>query len=188
MWDPIEISLKRSFEKWLLFHYRTDNPSWLVHPQVCPRKMVKWINKIKMNTFYFFIFFCTQVMLFNPVCIVAYTYVSWNFFRQRIYEEEISLLNFFGEEYLDYQKEVKTGLPFIKGYRMVLWYRNRGWTNSHLWRDSRFPCTRILMRISTHRKANLDVREIALTESRNSLQRKCHVHAGHVSGWFPRSI
>lgn len=59
-------------------------------------------------------------MLQNPVCVVAYTYVSWNFFRHRIYEEEISLLNFFGEEYLDYQKNVRTGLPFIEGYKMVL--------------------------------------------------------------------
>ena len=60
-------------------------------------------------------------MLCNPVCIVGYTYASWKFFKHRIYEEEISLLNFFGEEYLDYQKRVKSGLPYIEGYRMVLW-------------------------------------------------------------------
>ncbi|XP_033764371.1 protein-S-isoprenylcysteine O-methyltransferase-like [Pecten maximus] len=59
----------------------------------------------------------TQLILFNPVCLVGYTIVSWKFFKERIYEEEIYLLNFFGEHYLDYQKKVGTGLPFISGYR-----------------------------------------------------------------------
>ncbi|KAK3104950.1 hypothetical protein FSP39_013901 [Pinctada imbricata] len=58
----------------------------------------------------------TQMILFNPVCIVVYTLVSWRFFRARIYEEEIYLLNFFGEDYVDYQRRVGTGLPFIHGY------------------------------------------------------------------------
>lgn len=31
-------------------------------------------------------------------------------------EEEMYLLNFFGEDYVTYQKKVGTGLPFIKGY------------------------------------------------------------------------
>ena len=66
--------------------------------------------------------FFLQIMLCNPFCVIAYTYASWNFFKQRIHEEEISLLNFFGEEYLDYQKEVTTGLPFIQGYKMTLWW------------------------------------------------------------------
>lgn len=58
----------------------------------------------------------TQVMLCNPLCLIGYTIVSWRFFKERIYEEEIYLLNFFGEDYLEYQKRVGTGLPFIKGY------------------------------------------------------------------------
>nr|XP_011452880.2 protein-S-isoprenylcysteine O-methyltransferase [Crassostrea gigas] len=58
----------------------------------------------------------TQLILCNPFCLIAYTIVSWRFFRERIYEEEIYLLNFFGEDYLDYQKSVGTGLPFIVGY------------------------------------------------------------------------
>ena len=61
-----------------------------------------------------------QVMLCNPICLVAYSYAAWRFFRVRIEEEEISLLNFFGEEYLEYKKKVGTGIPFIKGYRMEL--------------------------------------------------------------------
>ena len=35
-------------------------------------------------------------------------------------EEEITLLNFFGEDYLLYQKHVPTGLPFIYGYQGFL--------------------------------------------------------------------
>ena len=59
-------------------------------------------------------------MLCNPLCTIAYAYVSWRFFNERIEDEEVTLLNFFGEHYLDYQKRVGTGLPFINGYRMVL--------------------------------------------------------------------
>ncbi|XP_020361697.1 protein-S-isoprenylcysteine O-methyltransferase isoform X3 [Oncorhynchus kisutch] len=60
----------------------------------------------------------TQVMLCNPVCIAGYTMASWRFFRERIEEEELSLLHFFGEDYLEYKKKVGTGLPFISGIRI----------------------------------------------------------------------
>ncbi|RUS88860.1 hypothetical protein EGW08_003405 [Elysia chlorotica] len=62
----------------------------------------------------------TQVMLCNPICLVTYTVVSWKFFNERIYDEEICLLNFFGEDYLDYQRKVPTGIPFVYGYRQLL--------------------------------------------------------------------
>jgi protein-S-isoprenylcysteine O-methyltransferase len=55
-------------------------------------------------------------MLCNPVCLVGYTIIAWRFFNERIYEEEIFLLNFFGEDYVEYQNKVGTGLPFIYGY------------------------------------------------------------------------
>jgi len=58
----------------------------------------------------------TQIILLNPICIVLYAIASWKFFNDRVYVEEITLLNFFGEEYYNYQKEVPTGLPFIHGY------------------------------------------------------------------------
>ncbi len=64
--------------------------------------------------------FLFQIMLCNPFCTIAYVWASWNFFNERIICEEITLLNFFGEDYLDYQKRVRTGLPLIKGYRMEL--------------------------------------------------------------------
>jgi len=60
----------------------------------------------------------TQVVLCNPVCVVLYALVSWKFFADRIEAEEYYLLNFFGNQYLDYQKRVPTGLPFIKGFRV----------------------------------------------------------------------
>ncbi|XP_031574460.1 protein-S-isoprenylcysteine O-methyltransferase-like [Actinia tenebrosa] len=58
----------------------------------------------------------TQLTLSNPICLVVYAWASWNFFKERIEVEEVTLLNFFQQEYVDYQKRVGTGLPFIKGY------------------------------------------------------------------------
>ncbi|XP_065333105.1 protein-S-isoprenylcysteine O-methyltransferase [Cloeon dipterum] len=58
----------------------------------------------------------TQLMLCNPVCLLAYTLASWKFFQTRVLVEEVSLLNFFGDQYYQYQQKVPTGLPFIKGY------------------------------------------------------------------------
>ncbi|XP_057713610.1 protein-S-isoprenylcysteine O-methyltransferase [Corythoichthys intestinalis] len=60
----------------------------------------------------------TQVVLCNPVCTLGYTIASWRFFRERVEEEEISLINFFAEEYVEYKKRVPTGLPFISGIRV----------------------------------------------------------------------
>ncbi|XP_028663250.1 protein-S-isoprenylcysteine O-methyltransferase [Erpetoichthys calabaricus] len=57
----------------------------------------------------------TQVLLCNPVCLIGYTLVSWRFFRERIEEEEMTLVHFFGQDYLDYKRRVPTGLPFISG-------------------------------------------------------------------------
>ena len=59
----------------------------------------------------------TQLVLCNPFCTLAYAAASWRFFYERIYEEEITLLYFFGEDYKRYQSEVPTGLPFIHGYQ-----------------------------------------------------------------------
>lgn len=62
----------------------------------------------------------TQVIMANPICVVLYAIASWKFFANRIFLEEITLLNFFGEEYYQYQQKVPTGLPFIKGYKTQL--------------------------------------------------------------------
>ncbi|KAJ8918403.1 hypothetical protein NQ315_008099 [Exocentrus adspersus] len=60
----------------------------------------------------------TQILLLNPLCVPAYAVASWLFFKSRVYIEEITLLNFFGQNYCDYQQKVGTGLPFIEGYRI----------------------------------------------------------------------
>lgn len=57
----------------------------------------------------------TQLILCNPICFICYLAASWKFFKERIWDEEASLLSFFGEEYINYQRRVGTGLPFING-------------------------------------------------------------------------
>ncbi|XP_011864500.1 PREDICTED: protein-S-isoprenylcysteine O-methyltransferase [Vollenhovia emeryi] len=60
----------------------------------------------------------TQLILQNPLCLFAYALMSWSFFHDRILIEEITLLNFFGDDYVKYQERVGTGLPFISGYKI----------------------------------------------------------------------
>lgn len=62
----------------------------------------------------------TQLILQNPLCFCAYALMSWRFFHDRVQIEEITLLNFFGEDYVKYQEKVGTGLPFISGYKISL--------------------------------------------------------------------
>lgn len=58
----------------------------------------------------------TQIVLGNPICVVLYALASWKFFHERIVVEEITLINFFQQKYVDYQKRTCTGVPFIKGF------------------------------------------------------------------------
>jgi len=60
----------------------------------------------------------TQIILLNPICVIGYAIVSWKFFDERINDEELCLIKFFGQNYIEYKKNVKTGLPFIKGYNI----------------------------------------------------------------------
>lgn len=58
----------------------------------------------------------TQIVLANPICLVLYAIVSWRFFYERILVEEVTLVNFFLEKYVEYQLTTPTGVPFVKGY------------------------------------------------------------------------
>ncbi|KAL9971268.1 hypothetical protein ACROYT_G023774 [Oculina patagonica] len=62
----------------------------------------------------------TQITLANPICLLAYVWASWRFFNERIHDEEITLICFFGDDYLAYQKKVTTaGVPFVKGFEFT---------------------------------------------------------------------
>ena len=53
----------------------------------------------------------TQILLGNILCFFAYAWVSWRFFAGRIPHEEEMLVRFFGDEYLEYAREVPAGIP-----------------------------------------------------------------------------
>lgn len=57
----------------------------------------------------------TQILLSNPVCLIGYAIASWRFFEDRINDEEVFLISFFGEDYVSYKKKVGSGIPFIEG-------------------------------------------------------------------------
>lgn len=55
----------------------------------------------------------TQLILCNPLCIIAYAIVSWKFFDGRIPFEENTLVKFYGNEYREYARKTPIGIPFI---------------------------------------------------------------------------
>jgi len=55
----------------------------------------------------------SQILLGNPICIAAYFYASYQFFADRIPEEERLLVEFFGDRYVQYRKSTPTLIPFI---------------------------------------------------------------------------
>ena len=58
----------------------------------------------------------TQLLLCNPVCTLVYAAASYRFFAGRIWHEERALLSFFGDAYRNYQRQVPSGVPGVKGY------------------------------------------------------------------------
>lgn len=55
----------------------------------------------------------TQLVLQNPITFMAFSAILWRFFSQRIRVEEKTLINFFGDAYVEYRKRVGTRIPFI---------------------------------------------------------------------------
>lgn len=55
----------------------------------------------------------TQLLLLNPISLVTFILVLWNFFNKRIIFEERFLVKFFGVDYLKYKVKVGVGIPFI---------------------------------------------------------------------------
>lgn len=54
-----------------------------------------------------------EIMCCNPICFIAFTFILFKFFKNRILLEEKLLIQFFGEEYLEYKKKVGILIPFI---------------------------------------------------------------------------
>ncbi|OAA64135.1 protein-S-isoprenylcysteine O-methyltransferase [Akanthomyces lecanii RCEF 1005] len=55
----------------------------------------------------------TQLVMGNVVCFFAYAVVLWYFFSRRIRIEEVKLVEFFMDDYVQYRKRVGTWMPFI---------------------------------------------------------------------------
>ena len=58
----------------------------------------------------------TQLMLSNFVCAILWYLAAYLFFQNRIPNEEYFLIQFFGEEYVEYAKATPIGIPFVKGF------------------------------------------------------------------------
>ncbi|KAH7348629.1 farnesyl cysteine-carboxyl methyltransferase [Rhexocercosporidium sp. MPI-PUGE-AT-0058] len=56
----------------------------------------------------------TQLVCGNVFSLLGYAGVLWKFFERRIDGEEELLVRFFGDEYRDYRKRTRVGIPFIK--------------------------------------------------------------------------
>lgn len=55
----------------------------------------------------------SQVLLGNPLSFLAFSYVLQSFFAKRIEYEEVTLIAIFGQEYIEYRKNVKCHIPYI---------------------------------------------------------------------------
>jgi protein-S-isoprenylcysteine O-methyltransferase len=55
----------------------------------------------------------SQILLCNPICLIAFTLESWKFFYERIKYEEITLVKLFGEEFERYRQKTPILIPFI---------------------------------------------------------------------------
>ncbi|UZJ52397.1 hypothetical protein CBS101457_001717 [Exobasidium rhododendri] len=56
----------------------------------------------------------TQILLGNPVSTFVFAIILWRFFEHRIKGEEVYLVSFFGEQYVEYRRRTRTFIPFIR--------------------------------------------------------------------------
>ena len=64
-------------------------------------------------TGFFYWAIALQIILMNPLCLVAYIKILSKFFSDRIVTEETALIDFFGKEYRDYRKTTYLLIPEI---------------------------------------------------------------------------
>ena len=79
-----------------------------------------------------------EIMCCNPICTIAFIIILFKFFKNRILIEEQLLIQFFGEEYLEYKKKVGILIPFIhldkkKEEKNLNIFKNRQNANKSLW-------------------------------------------------------
>ena len=55
----------------------------------------------------------TQIMTWNPIWTIGFYFASYSFFKDRIETEEELLVEFFGDQYIEYRKRVPTRIPYI---------------------------------------------------------------------------
>ena len=53
----------------------------------------------------------TQVLLANPLSFCIFLFAVYQFFPPRIHYEELCLVNFFGQDYIDYLLSTPTRIP-----------------------------------------------------------------------------
>ena len=56
----------------------------------------------------------SQVLLCNPICILGFAYQAWQFFADRIPDEEEKLIKMFGPAYAKYRDRTPVYIPGIK--------------------------------------------------------------------------
>ena len=79
--------------------------------------VTKGIYAIMRHPSYFGFFLWSvgsQIMLCNPVVFAISLVSCYAFFRDRIEYEELLLVSFFQQDYRDYQRNVWSGMPFVK--------------------------------------------------------------------------
>jgi len=57
----------------------------------------------------------SQLMLANPVCVCLFAAAAVRFFAERIPYEEMTLVQFFGAEYVAYAQRTWVAIPFVRG-------------------------------------------------------------------------
>lgn len=55
----------------------------------------------------------TQILLLNPISLIIFIFLLYKFFSNRINFEESKLIEFFGDDYIQYKLKVNSGLPFL---------------------------------------------------------------------------
>lgn len=64
-------------------------------------------------TGFFYFSLGLQLILFNPICFIGFFFALKKFFTSRIFFEEDTLVEFFGDEYKEYKKTSGIYIPFI---------------------------------------------------------------------------